>query len=63
MNELSTGFRWRNNYTGLSLAGLGGPNNVSPINQRFSVSYVTGSHSFTVGNVWVEGKQNQFSQS
>ena len=57
MNELSTGFRWRNNYTGLSLAGLGGPNNVSPINQRFSVSYVTGSHSFTVGNVWVEGKQ------
>ena len=57
LNELTTGFRYRNNAYGLSLAGLGGPNDVSPFTQRFSVSYVTGSHSFTAGNVWVEGNQ------
>ena len=56
--ELSTGFIFRNNGYGLSLAGLGGPNDVSPLSQRFSISYVTGSHSFTAGNIWIEGDQS-----
>jgi len=58
--ELSTGLRYGNNTAGAALAGKGGPNSVNPMNQRFSVSYVTGSHAFKAGQLWVEGRQKGF---
>lgn len=61
IRELSTGVTYAGGGTGgLSVSG-GGVNSengrLNPLNQRFSVSYVAGSHAFKVGQQLLEGFQ------
>jgi hypothetical protein len=56
IQELSTGLVYANNFFGCCAAGRGlKPWSSNPLNQRFSMTYVAGSHAFKVGQQWTEG--------
>ena len=59
IRDLATSLRYAGQHAGFSTSGsaISDKGDLSPLNTRFSVSYVTGSHSFKVGTQMVEGFQ------
>ena len=57
IQELSTGLQY-NARAGLSTIDYGNDNKSDNINQRLSVSYVTGSHAFKTGVFFMQGIQD-----
>ena len=59
IRDLATGLRYAGQHAGFSTSGsaISDKGTLDPLNQRFSVSYVTGSHNFKVGQQLIEGFQ------
>ena len=59
IRDLATGLRWAGRHCAFSTSACANSDksNLSPLNQRFSVSYVTGGHNFKVGQSLLEGFQ------
>jgi hypothetical protein len=56
--ELSRNFNYNADAGGLGLAGHGKRHDYGQQNQRFSVSYITGSHAFKAGVMTLQGRLN-----
>src|SRR5207249_3170747 len=56
--ELSRNFTYNSTASGLGAAGTGERIDYGQNNERFSMSYVTGSHAFKTGVFTMHGQQN-----
>src|ERR1700730_6258155 len=61
--ELSTGYNYNAAAFGLGPGGYDNRDDYGQRNQRFSMSYITGSHAFKAGFVAMEGQENHASIS